>query len=75
MTNATTARGTPSSSIFSIARGNAASELAVLNAIVAGSATASIKRRNGTFIKVRGVAPVPQGAMVLAGGQLLKVTV
>ena len=31
--------------------------------------------RNGTFIKVRGVAPVPQGAMVLAGGQLLKVTV
>ncbi len=31
--------------------------------------------RNGTFIKVRGLAPVPQGAMVLAGGQLLKVTV
>ncbi len=31
--------------------------------------------RNGTFIKVRGAAPVPQGAMVLAGGQLLKVTI
>ncbi len=31
--------------------------------------------RNGTFIKVRGTAPVPQGAMVLAGGQLLKVTI
>jgi hypothetical protein len=30
--------------------------------------------RNGTFIKVRGAAPVPPGAMVLAGGQLLKVT-
>ena len=31
--------------------------------------------RNGTFIKVRGTAPVPQGAMILAGGQLLKVTI
>jgi pSer/pThr/pTyr-binding forkhead associated (FHA) protein len=29
--------------------------------------------RNGTFIKVRGKTPVPVGAMVLAGGQLLKV--
>jgi len=29
--------------------------------------------RNGTFIKARGKTPVPQGAMVLAGGQLLKV--
>jgi class 3 adenylate cyclase/pSer/pThr/pTyr-binding forkhead associated (FHA) protein len=29
--------------------------------------------RNGTFIKVRGKTPVPIGAMVLAGGQLLKV--
>jgi class 3 adenylate cyclase/pSer/pThr/pTyr-binding forkhead associated (FHA) protein len=29
--------------------------------------------RNGTFIKVRGKAPVPAGAMVLLGGQLLKV--
>ncbi|HTC91989.1 MAG TPA: adenylate/guanylate cyclase domain-containing protein [Terriglobales bacterium] len=29
--------------------------------------------RNGTFIKVRGKTPVPLGAMVLAGGQLLKV--
>ena len=30
--------------------------------------------RNGTFIKVRGKTPVPIGSMVLAGGQLLKVT-
>jgi class 3 adenylate cyclase/pSer/pThr/pTyr-binding forkhead associated (FHA) protein len=30
--------------------------------------------RNGTFVKVRGKAPVPVGAMVLMGGQLLKVT-
>ncbi|MBI2677553.1 MAG: FHA domain-containing protein [Candidatus Koribacter versatilis] len=30
--------------------------------------------RNGTFVKVRGKSPVPVGAMVLAGGQLLKVT-
>lgn len=29
--------------------------------------------RNGTFIKVRGKTPVPVGAMVLAGGQLLKI--
>ena len=29
--------------------------------------------RNGTFIKVRGKAPVPVGATVLVGGQLLKV--
>lgn len=29
--------------------------------------------RNGTFIKVRGKTPVPIGASVLAGGQLLKV--
>ena len=30
--------------------------------------------RNGTFIKVREKSPVPVGAMVLTGGQLLKVT-
>jgi class 3 adenylate cyclase/pSer/pThr/pTyr-binding forkhead associated (FHA) protein len=30
--------------------------------------------RNGTFIKVRGKTPVPVGSMVLAGGQLLKVS-
>jgi pSer/pThr/pTyr-binding forkhead associated (FHA) protein len=30
--------------------------------------------RNGTFIKARGKTPVPVGSMVLAGGQLLKVT-
>jgi adenylate cyclase len=30
--------------------------------------------RNGTFVKVRGNMPVPLGAMVMAGGQLLKVT-
>jgi len=30
--------------------------------------------RNGTFIKVRGKAPVPSGATVLVGGQLLKVS-
>jgi pSer/pThr/pTyr-binding forkhead associated (FHA) protein len=30
--------------------------------------------RNGTFVKVRDKAPVPVGAMVLVGGQLLKVT-
>ena len=30
--------------------------------------------RNGTFVRVRGKTPVPIGAMVLAGGQLLKVT-
>ncbi len=29
--------------------------------------------RNGTFIKVRGQAPVPVGATVLVGGQLMKV--
>lgn len=29
--------------------------------------------RNGTFVKVRGKTPVPIGATVLAGGQLLKV--
>jgi class 3 adenylate cyclase len=29
--------------------------------------------RNGTFIRVRGTAPVPVGATVLMGGQLLKV--
>ncbi len=29
--------------------------------------------RNGTFIKVRGKAPVPVGATVLVGGQLLRV--
>ncbi len=29
--------------------------------------------RNGTFVKVRGKAPVPTGAMVMAGGQLMKV--
>jgi class 3 adenylate cyclase/pSer/pThr/pTyr-binding forkhead associated (FHA) protein len=29
--------------------------------------------RNGTFIKVRGKTPVTVGAMVLAGGQLLKI--
>jgi class 3 adenylate cyclase/pSer/pThr/pTyr-binding forkhead associated (FHA) protein len=28
--------------------------------------------RNGTFVRVVGSAPVPQGSMVLAGGQLLK---
>src|SRR5260370_18620786 len=31
--------------------------------------------RNGTFIKVRGTAPVPQGAMVLAGGPFFKIHV
>jgi class 3 adenylate cyclase/pSer/pThr/pTyr-binding forkhead associated (FHA) protein len=30
--------------------------------------------RNGTFVKARGKSPVPVGAMVLVGGQLLKVT-
>jgi class 3 adenylate cyclase/pSer/pThr/pTyr-binding forkhead associated (FHA) protein len=30
--------------------------------------------RNGTFVKVHGKSPVPVGAMVLVGGQLLKVT-
>src|SRR3954469_11015534 len=30
--------------------------------------------RNGTFVRARGKAPVPVGAMVLVGGQLLKVT-
>jgi class 3 adenylate cyclase/pSer/pThr/pTyr-binding forkhead associated (FHA) protein len=30
--------------------------------------------RNGTFVKVREKSPVPVGAMVLVGGQLLKVT-
>jgi class 3 adenylate cyclase/pSer/pThr/pTyr-binding forkhead associated (FHA) protein len=30
--------------------------------------------RNGTFIKVHGKSPVPVSAMVLVGGQLLKVT-
>lgn len=30
--------------------------------------------RNGTFVKVRDKAPVPVGAMVLVGGQLLQVT-
>ncbi len=30
--------------------------------------------RNGTFIKVRGKAPVPAGATVLIGGQLLRVS-
>jgi class 3 adenylate cyclase len=30
--------------------------------------------RNGTFVKVRERSPVPVGAMVLLGGQLLKVT-
>jgi len=30
--------------------------------------------RNGTFVKARGRTPVPVGAMVLVGGQLLKVT-
>lgn len=30
--------------------------------------------RNGTFVRARGRAPVPVGAMVLVGGQLLKVT-
>ena len=29
--------------------------------------------RNGTFVRVRGKAPVPVGSMVLVGGQLLKV--
>lgn len=29
--------------------------------------------RNGTFVKVRGNAPLPVGAIVLVGGQLLKV--
>jgi class 3 adenylate cyclase/pSer/pThr/pTyr-binding forkhead associated (FHA) protein len=28
--------------------------------------------RNGTFVRVRGQAPVPEGCMVLVGGQLLK---
>ena len=32
-----------------------------------------IGSRNGTFIKARGKAPVPVGAMVLVGGQLLRV--
>ncbi len=49
MTKATISRGTPSASIDSIARGKAASELVVLNAIVAGSATALMNRRTGTL--------------------------
>ena len=48
MTNATICRGTPSFSIASIARGSAASELVVANAIDTGSATAWRNRRIGT---------------------------
>ena len=48
MTKATILRGTPKASIASIARGSAASDVLVANAIVAGSAMAERKPRSGT---------------------------
>ena len=48
ITKATILRGTPNASISSIARGRAASEVLVANAIVAGSATARRKRASGS---------------------------
>ena len=48
MTKATMRRGTPRASMDSMARGRAASEVAVAKAMVAGSATAARKRRMGT---------------------------
>ena len=47
MTKATILRGTPNASISSIARGRAASEVLVANAIVAGSETARRNRAIG----------------------------
>ena len=47
MTNATIWRGTPIASIASMARGRAASELEVANAIVTGSIAALMNRRSG----------------------------